>query len=122
MRSREREIESLAQRSFSVKSNRNCVAVFFLAAAIVLPAFAQSGMDTYKSKCLMCHGVDGLGATPAGKAMKAVSFKDPAVVNTSDAALIAIVKSGKNKMPEYGDKLSGDQIKAVVAYIRALQK
>ena len=105
-----------------MKMNRNSVAVFFLAAAIVLPAFAQSGPDTYKSKCLMCHGADGLGATPAGKAMKAASFKDPAVVSTPDAAMIAIVKSGKNKMPAYGDKLSGDQIKAVVAYIRTLQK
>ncbi len=105
-----------------MKMTRNNVAVFFLAAAIVIPAFAQSGPDTYKSKCLMCHGADGLGATPAGKAMKAVSFKDPAVISTPDAGLIAIVKSGKNKMPPYGDKLTGDQIKAVVAYIRTLQK
>jgi mono/diheme cytochrome c family protein len=122
VRSRETKIEILAQRSFSVKSNRNYVAVFFLAAAIVLPAFAQSGLDTYKSKCLMCHGVDGLGATPAGKAMKAISFKDPAVISTPDAGLIAIVKGGKNKMPAYSDKLTGDQIKSVVAYIRTLQK
>ena len=105
-----------------MKMTRNNVAVFFLAAAIAIPAFAQSGADTYKSKCLMCHGADGLGATPAGKAMKAASFKDPAVISTPDAGLIAIVKSGKNKMPEYGDKLTGDQIKAVVAYIRTLQK
>ena len=105
-----------------MKLNRNRVAVFFLAAAIVLPAFAQSGPDTYKSKCLMCHGADGLGATPAGKAMKTVSFKDPAVVNTPDAALIAIVKSGKNKMPAYSGKITDDQIKSVVAYIRTLQK
>ena len=106
-----------------MKLNLNLVAVFCIAASIATPAFAQSaGADTYKAKCAMCHGADGLGATPAGKAMKAASFKDPAVVNTPDAALIAIVKSGKNKMPAYGDKLSGDQIKAVVAYIRTLQK
>ncbi|MGB9406926.1 MAG: cytochrome c [Terracidiphilus sp.] len=102
--------------------NRNCVAALFLAAAIAIPSLAQSGADTYKSKCLMCHGADGLGATPAGKAMKAASFKDPAIVKTPDAALIAIVKSGKNKMPAYAGKLTDDQIKAVVAYIRTLQK
>jgi cytochrome c6 len=101
---------------------RNNVAVFFLAAAVAIPAFAQSGADVYKSKCLMCHGVDGLGATPTGKAMKAASFKDPAVISTPDAALIAIVKSGKNKMPAYGGKIPDDQIKSVVAYIRTLQK
>src|SRR5664280_1521306 len=49
-----------------------------IAAATTMTAFAQgSGADTYKAKCAMCHGADGLGATPAGKAMKATSFKSP---------------------------------------------
>jgi len=90
---------------------------------MVTPAFAQSGgADTYKAKCAMCHGADGLGATPAGKAMKAASFKDPAVVKTPDATLIAIVKNGKNKMPSYAGKLTDDQITAAVGYIRTLEK
>ena len=98
-------------------------AVFCIAASIATPAFAQSaGADTYKAKCAMCHGADGLGATPAGKAMKAASFKDPAIVKAPDAQLIAIVKSGKNKMPAYAGKLTDDQIKAAVAYIRTLEK
>ena len=105
-----------------MKLNRNSVAAIFLTAAIAIPAFAQSGADLYKSKCLMCHGVDGLGATPSGKAMKAASFKDPAIVKSPDAALIAIIKSGKNKMPAYSGKLTDDQIKSLVAYIRTLQK
>jgi cytochrome c553 len=116
------KIEFPAQRSFTVKLNRNNVAVFFLAAAIVLPAFAQSGPDTYKSKCLMCHGVDGLAATNVGKAMKIPSFKDPAVVKATDAQLIAIIKGGKGKMQPYAGKITDDQIKSLVAYIRTLQK
>lgn len=106
-----------------MKLNLFKVAAFCLVASILTPAFAQSGgADTYKAKCAMCHGADGLGATPAGKAMKAASFKDPAIVKTPDAALIAIVKSGKNKMPPYAGKLTDDQIKSVVAYIHTLQK
>jgi mono/diheme cytochrome c family protein len=105
-----------------VKLNLKVVAACCLAASIAAPAFAQSGADTYKAKCAMCHGADGLGATPAGKAMKAASFKDPAIVAATDATLIAIVKSGKNKMPPYASKLTDDQIKAVVTYIRTLQK
>ena len=98
-------------------------AICCLAASIVTPAFAQnSGADTYKAKCAMCHGADGLGATPAGKAMKAVSFKDPANVKATDAELIAAVKNGKNKMPPNVAKLTDDQIKSVVAYVRTLQK
>lgn len=105
-----------------MKSNRNSVAAFFLAAAIAIPAFAQSGADNYKSKCLMCHGVDGLAATNVGKSMKIPSFKDPTVVKTPDAALFAAVKNGKGKMQPFASKLSDDQIKSVVAYIRTLQK
>ena len=44
--------------------------VAILAASTMASARAQgSGADTYKAKCAMCHGADGLGATPAGKAM-----------------------------------------------------
>ena len=106
-----------------MKLNLSRVAVFCIAASIATPAFAQSaGADTYKAKCLMCHGADGLGATPAGKSLKAASFKDPSIVKAPDAQLIATVKSGKNKMPAYAGKLTDDQIKAAVAYIRTLEK
>jgi mono/diheme cytochrome c family protein len=103
--------------------NLSCAIVFFLAASIAAPAVAQnSGADVFKSKCAPCHGADGLATTPAGKALKAASFKEPAIVKTPDAELIAIVKSGKNKMPSFKDKLTDDQIKAAVAYIRTLQR
>ena len=106
-----------------MKLNLNSIAIFSVALLIVAPAFAQSsGADTFKSKCAPCHGVDGLAATPAGKALKAASFKDPVIVKAPDAQLIAIIKSGKNKMPSFAGKLSDDQIRAALAYIRTLQK
>jgi len=106
-----------------VKVSSKCIVILCLAAALVTPAFAQNaGADTYKAKCAMCHGADGLGATPAGKAMKAASFKDPALVNAPDAQLIAAIKNGKNKMPAYAGKLTDDQIKSALVYIRTLQK
>ncbi len=70
----------------------------------------------------MCHGAAGLGDSPAGKALKASSFKDPAVVKAPDAQLIASVTNGKNKMPPNKGKLTDAQIKAVIAYVRTLQK
>jgi|SRR5277367_2607287 len=81
-----------------------------------------SGADTYKAKCQMCHGADGLGATPAGKAMKAIPFNSPEILAKSDADLITATKNGKDKMPAYAGKLSDGDIKAVVAYIHTLQK
>jgi cytochrome c6 len=81
-----------------------------------------SGADTYKAKCQMCHGADGLGATPAGKAMKAIPFNSPEILAQSDADLIAATKNGKGKMPAYAGKLSDGDIKAVIAYVHTLQK
>ena len=81
----------------------------------------SSGQATYKAKCAMCHGADGLAATPMGKNMKILSFKAPEMVKASDAQFIASTKNGKGKMPAYNGKLTDAQIKDVVSYIRTLQ-
>ena len=93
-----------------------------MTACITNTAFAQSGADTYKAKCQMCHAADGSGNTPAGKSTKARSFSDPDVVKMSDDDLIAVTKKGKAKMPAYAGKLTDAQITDVVAHIRTLQK
>lgn len=93
------------------------------AVCVATSAFAQaSGADTYKARCAMCHGADGTANTPAGKLFKAAAFSDPAIVKIPDADRAVVVKNGKNKMPAFGDKLSADQIAAVLAYIRSLEK
>ena len=100
-----------------------CLAVGYLAASLAAPALGQNaGSDIFKLKCAMCHGVDGTANTPAGKAFKAASFSDPAIVKITDADRTVVVQKGKNKMPAFGDKLTADQITAVLAYIRTLEK
>ena len=92
-------------------------------AALALPAVAQnSGEATYKAKCQMCHGADGSGNTPAGKAMKAMPLTSPAIAKESNQDLIDVTKKGKGKMPAYAGKLSDGQIKEVVAYVGTLEK
>ena len=99
------------------------LAMVLAIAACTLPTFAQNtGAATYTSKCQMCHGADGTGNTPAGKAMKAPSFLSPATVKESTADLIAITKNGKGKMPAYAGKLTDAEIKDVIAHVRTLQK
>lgn len=85
-------------------------------------SFAQTAADNFKAKCQMCHGADGNGDTPAGKAMKAHPFNSPDVLKESDADLIAIIQKGKNKMPAFAGKLTDAQITDLVAYIHTLQK
>lgn len=106
-----------------MKVSSKCILILCLAAAPLTPAFAQnSGADIYKAKCLMCHGPDGLADNPVGKALKAVSFKDPAVIKASDAELFAAVKNGKGKMPAENGKLTDAEIRAVIQYVRSLEK
>jgi mono/diheme cytochrome c family protein len=106
-----------------VKASLKISAMGCLLVGLVAPAFGQdAGADIYKLKCAMCHGVDGTANTPAGKAFKAASFSDPAIVKISDADRAVVVKNGKGKMPVFGDKLTADQIKAALAYIRTLEK
>jgi mono/diheme cytochrome c family protein len=96
-------------------------AVILLSASIAGPAFAQAPGDLYKSKCAMCHGADGHGATAIGQKMGARSFASPVVAKESNQQLFDITKDGKNKMPPYKGKLTDDQIKDLVKYIRSLK-
>jgi cytochrome c6 len=76
---------------------------------------------TYKAKCQMCHGPDGKGETPTGKAMKVKDFSSEDVQKMSDADLSAVISSGKGKMPPY-KTLTPDQVKDLVGYIRSFGK
>ena len=77
---------------------------------------------TFKAKCAACHGVDGKGETPAGKAMKIRDLGSAAVQGQSDDALYEIVSKGKGKMPAYEKSLGADQCKQLVAEIRKFKR
>jgi mono/diheme cytochrome c family protein len=111
--------EGATHMTFGIRT----AAAILLAAFIAGPAFAQSpGADIYKTKCAMCHGPDGLAATPTAKSLKVISFKAPEKMKATDAQFIASTRDGKDKMPAYKDKLTDAQIKAVTAFVRTLQK
>ncbi|HET9839684.1 MAG TPA: c-type cytochrome [Candidatus Angelobacter sp.] len=74
----------------------------------------------YKSKCQMCHGADGKGSA-AGQKLGVKDFAAPEVAKESDAELFDITKKGKGKMPPSAGKLTDDQIKALVKFIRSLK-
>ena len=77
---------------------------------------------TFKAKCVACHGADGKGETPAGKAMKVRDLGSADVQGQSDDALYEIVSKGKGKMPAYEKTLGADQCKQLVAEIRKFKK
>ena len=67
----------------------------------------------YKSKCAGCHGPNGEGKP----ALKTAPMKDYAA--KSDAELTESITKGKGKMPAYDGKLTPEQIKTLVAEIKA---
>ena len=99
------------------------IGLLFVATMFCGPAKADEKNATlYKQKCAACHGADGKGETPTGKAMKVRSFADPEVAKMSDDELAGAIEKGKGKMPAYGKSLKPDEIKAMVAYVRSLAK
>lgn len=82
---------------------------------------AESGADTFKAKCAMCHGADGKAETAMGKTMKIRDLGSAEVQGQSDAELEGIITNGKGKMPKYDGKLSKDQISDLVKFIRTLK-
>ena len=89
---------------------------------VTATAQAQGSADLYKTKCAVCHAADGSGDTPMGKKTAAHDFRSPEIQKMTDAQLIELTTKGKNKMPGYDKKLTADEIKGLVAYIRELGK
>jgi len=87
----------------------------------VASASAEDAAATYKSKCLACHSANGTGDTAAGKKLGVKDFHSPEIAKMSDQELFDITKNGKAKMPKYEGKLTDDQIKELIMYIRSLK-
>jgi cytochrome c6 len=104
--------------------NRKLVVIVLTAAMLLIvpAAFAAAdGAALYKAKCASCHGADGSGQTAMGKAMKLRDLRSPEVRKQSDAELTKVTADGKGKMPAYKGKLTDDEIKALVGYMRTLK-
>ena len=84
------------------------------------PASAEEGAKLYEANCVKCHGADGHGATPMGKAMKAKSLVDPkwAAEDSADAVVSAFRANSKHK--SIASKVSDDDLRAIAVHIRAL--
>jgi len=86
-------------------------------------AAADVGAKAYK-KCASCHGEDGKGQTKMGQKLNVKDLTGAAIQAKSDADLEKQISEGNKakKMPAYKSKLSPEEIKAVVKYIRGLKK
>ena len=94
-----------------------------IAAIIIASSGAAFGADAgtlWAQNCASCHGKDGSGNTAMGKKLGVKDYTKNQ--GFSDAEAANVIKNGKGKMKGYKAKLSDADVKALVAYARALKK
>jgi len=97
--------------------------------SLALPALTfADAKDNWTQNCSRCHGPDGAGQTKIGKKLGLLDYSnaDVQAKMTDDEMLKTILqgftKDGNQQMPAYKDKLSTDDAKALVAFVRSLKK
>lgn len=100
------------------------------AAGALVPAslIAAPASDNWTGHCAKCHGPDGKGDTKMGAKLKIGDFTSAEVQKgfTDEQAFDAIKngvkneKTGKTVMSAFGEKLSDEEITAMVSLVRSM--
>ncbi len=101
-------------------SNRFCIAVVILSAAVCSAGAAVAGSETFKAKCAGCHGADGGGKTALGTKLKLRDLRSADVQKQSDSELQSVIEKGKAPMPAFGKTLGAPAVQELVAYMRTI--
>ncbi|MBU6400036.1 MAG: c-type cytochrome [Verrucomicrobia bacterium] len=106
---------------------KQLVIISLLVGAAAVVSTSAGTKDTYEKECARCHGSDGKGDTKMGRKLGAKDYTDPKFQETlKDDHMFKTIKEGlkegdKTKMKP-AEGLSDDEIKALVAYMRAFKK
>lgn len=82
----------------------------------------KTPQDIWDKRCTFCHGPDGKAKTKKGRQYKAEDFtKAKWQKSTTDDEIVDAITNGvpKTKMPAFKEKLSPDEIKSMVPFVRA---
>ncbi len=108
---------------------RILVVIFLQAAAwyLVFPEVNASDIDAqglYEKHCVACHGEDGKGKTPLGEGLGVRNFNDKKFQDsiTEEQIVEQITNGTEDKMFPFKNKLTSDEIQALVPVIRAFGK
>jgi cytochrome c553 len=99
-----------------------------LCVAVAFTAKAADVKENYKTHCTKCHGEDGKGETKMGKKSGCKDYTDAKVqAEMKDDKAFKSLKEGqkdgdKELMKPFADKLSDDEIKALIAHMRTFKK
>ena len=100
--------------------------LLFSLAAPVVQAQEDTVAETWTAKCKSCHGPDGKAQTQMGKKEAIKDLSQSAWQKSkTDEEIRHVIAEGdpdNKKMKAYKDKLTPQQIDALVAYVRGFQK
>jgi mono/diheme cytochrome c family protein len=94
----------------------------------IAPVGAADVKENWNTHCASCHGKDGRGQTKAGRMAGVKDQTDGSYQGTlADDKMFKSIKEGikdgdKDKMKPFKDKLSDDEIKALIAQVRSFKK
>jgi len=80
------------------------------------------GKRIFTQYCAGCHGPEGKGDGYVLLGPEPANLTRPATKTKSDAALLQTIHEGKPNMPSWKVRLSENESRAVLAYIRTLAK
>ncbi|MCP3144151.1 c-type cytochrome [Pyxidicoccus xibeiensis] len=88
-------------------------------------ASAEQVADVWKAKCKSCHGEDGKAQTKMGQKESIVDLTQPAWQKAqTDADIREVIADGSprnTRMKAFKDRLTPQQIDALVGYIRTMK-
>jgi mono/diheme cytochrome c family protein len=80
------------------------------------------GKRIFTRYCAGCHGPEGKGDGYLLLGPEPANFTRPATKTKSDAALLQVIHEGKPNMPSWKVRLSENESRTVLAYIRTLAR
>jgi mono/diheme cytochrome c family protein len=105
------------------------VAGLLLAPPPESPPGPEPGRSLFQAHCASCHGADGRGGAWRARLtlLRPGDLVAPEMAALPDAYLVVLIRQGgsvfgKPGMPSFGSVLSDEEIRALVAYLRALSR
>ena len=94
-----------------------------------LALHAADAKQNWEKNCASCHGMDGKGKTKAGRLADVKDFTDPKYQEgLKDDQMYKQIKdgmkdkNGKERMKPFQDKLTDEEIKALIGFVRGFKQ
>jgi len=96
---------------------KNYIIIFLVSLATVSVAQTPQKPDAqklYKSKCNRCHGKNGdKGLFHASKLSQS---------KLDDASMVLLIQEGKGLMPSFSKKLTAEEVRLIVEFVKLFRK